>query len=104
LPTAANATRQHATLTLKNGLRVLIVSDANCHKSACALTLQTGHFNDPWDCQGLSHLLEHVLFRGNQKDPTANGLADQLAQRGGTINASTGTEFTSYFFDCMPNS
>jgi insulysin len=102
LPNAANDKRQHATLTLKNGLRVLIISDANCHKSACALTLQTGHFNDPWDCQGLSHLLEHVLFRGNHKDPTVNGLADQLASRGGTINASTGTEFTSYFFDCIP--
>lgn len=91
--------RNYLHLTLTNGMRVLIVEDLHCQKSAFSATLQVGHFDDHDDCHGLSHLLEHMLFLGNQKYPQANRFSDFLAAHNGAINASTGTEFSSYFFD-----
>lgn len=48
---------------------------------------------------GLSHLLEHMLFLGDKGQPVANGFSRFLAENGGNINASTGTEYSSYYFD-----
>jgi insulysin len=91
--------RQYLHRQLKNGLRVLIVEDLQCSKNAVSATVAAGHFNDPADTLGLSHLLEHMLFLGNKKFPRANEFADFLAKNGGNINAVTGTEQTSYYFD-----
>lgn len=94
-----NDTRRYDFLTLKNGLQVLIVEDLRSNKTACAATFQVGHFDDDDDCQGLSHLLEHMLFLGNQQFIAPNSLGDFVSFYGGSINASTGTETSSYFFD-----
>lgn len=93
--------RQYKYLTLDNGLRIFLVHDQHTPKSAAAITINSGQFNDPIDCQGLSHLLEHSLFLGNQQYPAPNALMTYLESSGGSINAQTGTEFTSYFMD-MP--
>jgi insulysin len=94
-----NDTRRYQHFTLDNGLQFLIVEDEKCAKSACAATFKVGHFDDDDDCQGLSHLLEHLLFLGNSKFGTPNSLGDFVSSHGGSINASTGTETSSYFFD-----
>ncbi|WP_340677900.1 insulinase family protein [Paraglaciecola sp.] len=98
-----NATdpRQYEQFILPNGMRILLVEDLRCQKTACSATLHVGHFDDHDDCHGLSHLLEHLLFLGNTFYPQANALSDFVAAHGGTINASTGTEYTSYFFDVL---
>ena len=38
-------------------------------KAAAALSVGIGHFSDPWELQGLSHYLEHMLFMGSEKFP-----------------------------------
>lgn len=96
---SANDNRQFKYLELENGLRVLLVQDPNCTKSASSITLNVGHFNDDDDCHGISHLLEHMLFLGNKEYPQANAFNQFIATHGGSINALTGTEYTSYFFD-----
>ncbi|MDU0355510.1 insulinase family protein [Paraglaciecola aquimarina] len=92
--------RQYKYLHLDNGMRIFLVEDANCTKSACSITINSGHFNDDNDCHGQSHLLEHMLFLGNKRYPKANELLDFLSAHGGHINAQTGTEYTSFFLDC----
>jgi insulysin len=99
-----NDTRQYDYFTLENGLQVLIVEDLKSIKSACAATFKVGHFDDDEDCQGLSHLLEHMLFLGNSEFNTPNSLNDFVASQGGSVNASTGTETSSYFFDIATDS
>ena len=58
-----------------------------------------GHFNDDKDCHGISHLLEHMLFLGNEEFAEANAFNDFIATHGGSINALTGTEYSSYFYE-----
>lgn len=91
--------RQFNYIKLDNGLRVLLIQDPLCSKSACSVTLNVGHFNDDDDCHGISHLLEHMLFLGNKAFPQANAFSEFVAMHGGSVNALTGTEYTSYFFD-----
>ena len=91
--------REYQYVNLPNGVQVLLIEDKRCSKAACSATLHVGHFDDPDNCHGLSHLLEHTLFTGNTAWPQANAFSDFLASHGGSINASTGTEYTSYFFD-----
>ncbi|MEO9943948.1 insulinase family protein [Paraglaciecola sp.] len=91
--------RQYKFIELPNGLKFLLVQDPLANKSACSITVNAGHFNDDNDCPGISHLLEHMLFLGNDKFPNANDFSNFLASHNGSINASTGSEFTSFFYD-----
>jgi secreted Zn-dependent insulinase-like peptidase len=91
--------RQFNHIELANGLRILLIQDPNCVKSACSVTFNVGHFNDDKDCHGISHLLEHMLFLGNSEFTETNAFNDFIAKHGGSINALTGTEYSSYFYE-----
>jgi insulysin len=91
--------RKYLSFTLDNGLRVLLVEDGDIKKTAVAATVAAGHFADPENCLGLAHLLEHMLFLGSKNFPQANGLNEFLSHHGGSINAWTGTEYSSFHFD-----
>ncbi|TMN86584.1 peptidase M16 [Pseudoalteromonas phenolica] len=95
-----NDKRSYETLTLDNGLKVLLVQDVNSNKSAASLTVNTGHFDDPKDRQGMAHFIEHMLFLGTQKFPEPGFFSQFISQAGGQSNAWTGTEHSSYYFDC----
>ncbi|WP_199608832.1 insulinase family protein [Flocculibacter collagenilyticus] len=97
--TSSNDEKKYKTLTLTNGLKVTIVQDVTAKKSAAALTVNVGHFDDPIDRQGMAHFLEHMLFLGTEKYPDPNEFPHFVSQHGGSHNAWTGTEHTSYFFD-----
>lgn len=64
------------------------------------MAVRAGHFYDPLDCQGLAHLLEHMLFMGSRHLPKPNAINGFIEQHGGSINAWTGTEYTNYHFNC----
>lgn len=98
-----NDTNQYRYLTLDNGLRVLLIHDASAQKSAAALAVNVGHFDDPSDRQGLAHYLEHMLFLGTEKYPKVGEFQSYISQHGGSNNAWTGTEHTCFFFDVTPN-
>ena len=58
-----------SSLTLKNKLEVLMVSDARFKKSAAAVAVGVGSFEDPKDMEGMAHYLEHMLFMGTKEYP-----------------------------------
>jgi insulysin len=62
-----------------------------------------GHFSDPDECQGLSHLMEHMLFAGSQNYPDGNFLNQLLDTHGGFVNAWTCAESCNVHFDCQVN-
>lgn len=95
--------RHYQAFTLNNGLRVLCVHDPKADKAAAAMAVNAGHFNDPDNCAGLAHFLEHMLFLGTEKYPGADTYSGAIAQHGGNHNAWTGTEHTSFFFDSTPD-
>lgn len=86
-------------LTLDNGLRVLLVQQEDAEKSAAAVAVNVGHFDDPADREGLAHFLEHLVFLGSKQYPTAGEYAQFMASHGGSHNAWTGTEHSCFFFD-----
>lgn len=97
--TSPNDSKHYRALNLKNGLRVVIVSDKDSEKSAAALTVNCGHFDDPADRQGMAHFVEHLSFLGTKSDPDPGAFHQFISDHGGSHNAWTGTEHTSYFFD-----
>ncbi|GAB2665436.1 insulinase family protein [Vibrio panuliri] len=94
-----NDTNQYRYLTLSNDLRVLLIHDQDAQKSAAALAVNVGHFDDPSDREGMAHYLEHMLFLGTEKYPKVGEFQSYISQHGGMNNAWTGTEHTCFFFD-----
>ncbi|SNY51472.1 Secreted Zn-dependent peptidases, insulinase-like [Arsukibacterium tuosuense] len=94
-----NDNRAYHHLTLDNGLTVLLVKDSNAEKSAAALTVNVGHFDDPADYQGMAHFLEHMLFLGSEHFPDPGEYQQFISQHGGNHNAWTGTEHSHFYFD-----
>ncbi|WP_245953182.1 insulinase family protein [Alteromonas aestuariivivens] len=87
--------------TLPNGLRVMVCQQRSWQTCYVSMSVKAGHFYDPEDCQGLSHLLEHAMFLGSRHLPKPNSINTLVEQCGGTINAWTGTEYANYHFDCQ---
>jgi insulysin len=86
------------TLTLDNGLKVLLISDPAFNNSAASLDVQVGSLSDPRDRQGLAHFLEHMLFLGTEKYPDVDEYSKYLQRNGGRSNAFTSGENTNYHF------
>ncbi|EFN52789.1 hypothetical protein CHLNCDRAFT_138430 [Chlorella variabilis] len=72
-------------------------------KAAAALSVGVGHFTDPWSLQGLSHYLEHMLFMGSERFPDENDYDAFLTAHGGSSNACTEEECTTFHFDVKPD-
>lgn len=99
LKQSPNDLKEYQAITLDNGLRVLLIHNDETAKSAAALAVNVGHFNDPRDRQGLAHFLEHMLFLGTKNFPEGSAYQKFISQHGGNHNAWTGTEHTCFFFD-----
>jgi len=89
---------QYQYTQLANGLKVLLVSTPNTDKAAAAMTVQIGSGDDPADRQGLAHFLEHMLFLGTEPYPEAGEYQAFISRHGGSHNAFTAHQQTTYFF------
>ena len=96
--------RHYRYLKLANGLQVMLVSDPDSDKSAAALRVGVGSFDNPADRPGLAHFLEHMLFLGTEKYPAAAEYQAFISSHGGSHNAYTSLEDTDFFFDVEPDS
>ncbi|XP_027049416.1 nardilysin-like [Pocillopora damicornis] len=67
--------------------------------SAAALCIGAGSFSDPDDMPGLAHFLEHMVFMGSEKYPDENAFDAFIKKHGGSDNASTDCEMTTFIFD-----
>lgn len=83
--------------TLKNGLRILTVSDKKSKAVTVLLLVATGSKYEKKEINGISHLLEHLLFKGTKKKPTPIDIIEPLDRVGGIYNAFTSEEYTGYY-------
>ncbi len=90
--------RKTETMTLENGLDVLLISDPDVHRSTAALSVGVGFLYDPVEKQGLAHYLEHMLFLGTEKYPEVGSYQKYLNEHSGGSNAYTSGTITNYFF------
>ena len=61
--------REYRAVKLKNGMKVLLISDKDATRAAAALAVHVGSFSDPRDIAGLAHFAEHMCFLGTKKYP-----------------------------------
>ena len=95
--------RQYHYEVLDNQLRVLLISDPQADKATAALDVGIGSASDPTDRPGLAHFLEHMLFLGTKKYPSADDYQAFISAQGGSHNAYTSAEHTNYFFEVDAN-
>ncbi|MCL2760816.1 MAG: insulinase family protein [Desulfuromonadales bacterium] len=89
-------------MLLDNGLRLVAVEMPHLHSAELAIYIKVGGRNDPKGKAGLSHFLEHMLFRGAGEFPSALELETAFEAIGGNINASTDEESTCVFSRINP--
>ncbi|GJQ75861.1 hypothetical protein Trydic_g17927 [Trypoxylus dichotomus] len=77
------------------------VSTSEQKMAAAALSIGVGSFSDPPDIPGLAHFLEHMVFMGSEKYPQENDFDSFIKKKGGSDNASTDCEITTFYFECL---
>ena len=86
-----------------NGLRVVCVEMPHLHAAELAVYLKVGGRNDPHTKAGLSHVLEHMLFRGTADFGSSLEIENAFEAVGGAPNASTDAESTCYYSRIHPD-
>ncbi len=82
---------------LNNGLRILTSKMPHAHSVSVALFIGTGSRYESDEQSGASHFIEHMLFKGTAKRPTAREITIAIERIGGILNASTGQEESTYW-------
>ncbi len=83
--------------TLDNGLRILTVPMPHTRSVGIGVFTGVGSRYESQVQQGISHFIEHMLFKGTQRRPTAQQISEAIEGLGGILNAGTGSEMTTYW-------
>lgn len=81
---------------LSNGITVVLETMPYLRSAAFGVWVKVGSSNENENNNGISHIIEHMLFKGTKKR-TAKQIADDMARIGGDINAYTSKECTSFY-------
>jgi predicted Zn-dependent peptidase len=88
---------------LPNGLRLVSVDMPHLHSAEIAVYIKAGGRNDTPGKSGISHFLEHMLFRGSSEFASNLELEIAFEAIGGSVNAATDEETTCYFSRVHPD-
>lgn len=87
---------------LSNGLKIIAVKDTNAPLAVFQIWYDAGSINEQIGKTGLSHLLEHMMFKGTQKyGPKA--FSKIIKRAGGLDNAGTSKDFVYYYQKLAPD-
>src|SRR5690606_4801164 len=82
--------------TLSNGLRVVSHHMPHLETISLGVWVAAGARHESEHEHGISHLLEHMAFKGTRRR-TARQIAEEIEQVGGELNAATSLEMTAYY-------
>lgn len=88
---------RHYRHELKGGTRLLTAELPDRASASLVLMLAVGSRFEEDRIGGVSHFVEHLLFKGTRRRPTAKDIAEAIEGVGGIINASTDKELTAYW-------
>lgn len=91
-----NYRMNYVRTTLHNGLRLLTTHMPGMRSASIAFFFNVGSRYEPDAVSGVSHFIEHMLFKGSQQFPSAKAISEAIEGVGGNFNGSTGKELTSY--------
>lgn len=82
--------------TLNNGLRIVTCSRPNTETVSLGIWIKTGSAYEDEKINGISHFLEHMVFKGT-KNRTSLQISEEIENVGGQNNAYTSREFTAFY-------
>ena len=88
---------------LPNGLRLVSIETPHLHTASIALYARVGARYETRRTNGLSHFVEHMLFRGSQGFASSYALSSAIESVGGTLYAETGRDYSLYQIPLHPN-
>ena len=81
---------------LPNGLKVILLENHKAPLATFQVWYRVGSRNEPWGKTGISHVLEHMMFKGTQKVGPEE-FSRTIQENGGNDNAFTSRDYTAYF-------
>ena len=87
--------------TLDNGLRIATDTMQDAESVVLGVWVGVGTRHEPWDANGVAHLVEHMMFKGTKKR-SAYALSAAIEKNGGSMNAHTTREETAYYARVLP--
>lgn len=85
------------THTLQNGMRVILAPSKSAETVTVMIMTATGSRYETKEENGMAHFLEHMVFKGTKKRPTAQKITQEIDGVGGQMNAFTGKDRTAYY-------
>ncbi len=93
----------HRKITLENGLRIILVPQPGNLAVTVSVLVEAGSKYEAKEINGISHFLEHMVFKGTQKRPSALAISSELDGIGASYNAFTSHETTGYWAKSRKN-
>lgn len=90
------------TRSLDNGITVLMEDIKSINTASLGFFVRTGVKNELPGEEGISHFIEHLLFKGTA-NRSAKEISEEIDDRGGMINAYTSVEKTAYYIQMTSN-
>ena len=91
-----NARAEIMERTLDNGLHVILKKDTRAPVVTSHIWYKIGSVDESSGKTGLSHALEHMMFKGTKKNPGGK-FSEVISKLGGTENAFTSKDYTAYY-------
>ncbi|MCL2149424.1 MAG: insulinase family protein [Dehalococcoidia bacterium] len=87
----------HQKTTLDNGLRIITDHMPHTRSASICIFIRAGSRYESDALGGISHFVEHMLFRGTEKRRSSRDISTEIEGVGGTLNAATDRETTVYW-------
>lgn len=87
---------EYKKFTLNGGLTLLTVGMSGVKSVTVLVMVRTGSRDEPAKLAGISHFLEHMLFKGTEKYTSPLALSTAIDSIGGEFNAFTSKEYTGF--------
>src|SRR4030042_5945535 len=85
------------TTKLDNGLEVISIENHTVPLVTISIAVKNGAYTEPPEYNGLSHLYEHMFFKGNKAIPNQEKYMERQRELGIVWNGGTSTEYVNYY-------
>ena len=86
----------YTLVTLPNGLRLITAPMSHLRSVSVECFFAVGSRYESPELAGVSHFIEHMLFKGSENYPTAQAISETIEGVGGMLDAATDREVTAY--------
>lgn len=93
---------QHQQTTLNNGLRIITAERPQTETVSLGIWVNTGSAYESKEINGISHFVEHMVFKGSEKRNSVQ-ISEEIENVGGQNNAYTSKEFTAFYAKMLKN-